>query len=403
MVLLINPVLGFSHVQLSIGIFGQNTGHLAILFISCMACHGELYRLRPPPAQLTAYYLAIALGGALGGILVSLCAPLVFTTYAEYPLVLFAVAILTLLCLMRDPTSRLYRGGFRVAWLSYVTIILCAFVAVQRRSAAINRDRVDKNRNFYGVLSLHLRNRNHPEQMYMELMHGRITHGLQLIDPERRSWPTAYFGPETGVGLALRDQSKPPIRVGIVGLGVGTVATYARREDVFRFYEINPKVVEYAREVFTYLADSKARPEVVLGDARLSLERETPQNFDVLVLDAFSGDAIPMHLLTKEAFEIYERHLSHEGVIAVHISNRYIDLVRVLQAVGDALGYTMALVENKPDPAKFVAAAQWVLMTKGNGLRQFPDHALLANMRPTEGQHGVLWTDDHASLLPVLK
>jgi hypothetical protein len=305
--------------------------------------------------------------------------------------------------MFRDPSSRLHHGQHRLIWLSYIGLVLLAAVVIQRRGATWSTFRVETARNFYGVLSLYVRHRGNMPTMNMELMHGQITHGIQFADDSKRGRPTSYYAEETGVGLLLRHPpTAPPLRVGVVGLGVGTVAAYGKPGDVYRFYEINPQVVAYAQNSFTYLEESKAKVEVVLGDARLSLEREPPQDFDVLVLDAFSGDAVPMHLLTREAFAIYDRHLADRGVIAVHITNRHLDLTRVLRPIQTAYGYKSVLIETGRDDATLIWDASWVLLARNQESLAMP--ALSRVARPLGDETaGVLWTDEYTSLLPVLK
>ena len=231
-----------------------------------------------------------------------------------------------------------------------------------------------------------------------ELWNGRIVHGTEFTERDHRRVPTAYFGYQSGIGRLLGDPAMTaPRRVGVIGLGIGTLAAYARPGDVFRFYEINPMVQRMAREYFHYLGDCAGQVEVVHGDGRLLLEREDAENFDVLVLDAFSGDAIPLHLLTVEAFGIYLRHLAPDGVIAVHISNLHFGLGPVVDAVSHAhnLVYTAVFSQDVSQGAR---RSLWVLVARR------PEVLAKDRIReaalPTNGRR-VLWTDDHASLLDV--
>jgi len=260
------------------------------------------------------------------------------------------------------------------------------------------------SRNFYGVLNVTEDETGAPRQRGRSLVHGRITHGFQFRDPEKRRIPTLYFTEDSGVGITLRNYPRQgPMRVGVIGLGAGTIAAYGQAGDYYRFYEINPEVQRLARQYFTYLDDSLADVEVIIGDARLSMEREPPQQFDVLVLDAFSGDAIPAHLLTKEAFDVYRRHLRPRGVIAVNISNRHLDLSPVVARLAEhnRMESLYFLVGEDPERRRF--ASQWYAITNN---RQFLDNeAVQAAAHGQLGKYAMipLWTDQYNNLFRVLK
>jgi SAM-dependent methyltransferase len=256
-------------------------------------------------------------------------------------------------------------------------------------------------RNFYGVLKVRDSGEG-PEAMRI-LSHGTIIHGKQFIDAERRDWPTTYYSRSSGIGLAILDAGRHgPLRVGVVGLGTGTLASYGRPGDVYRFYDINPQVVALARSEFSYLKDSHARVEVALGDARLSLEREEKQNFDILALDAFSSDAIPVHLLTREAFDAYLRHLNPGGVLAVHISNRYLDLAPVVLQAARHHALEARLVTNEDDDDAGVYTSSWVLLSASPAV--FEREPLTAVAEEIEVERQVsLWTDDYSDLYRILK
>jgi SAM-dependent methyltransferase len=235
------------------------------------------------------------------------------------------------------------------------------------------------------------------------LSHGTIIHGKQFLEEDRRDWPTTYYGPTSGVALAILDaHPHGPVRVGVVGLGAGTLAAYGRAGDVFRFYDINPQVVDFARSEFSFLKDSPARVEVQLGDARLSLERESAQNFDVLALDAFSSDAIPVHLLTVEAFRTYLRHITPGGMIAVHTSNRYLDLTPVLQQAARQLSLELREVDNDDDNDKGVFRSDWVLLSASPAAFQRKLMRIAAQRVITEPRVEP-WTDDYTDLYSILK
>ena len=447
------------------------------LFICCMVCHGELYRLRPGPERLTAFYLSIAAGGALGGFFVAVVAPRLFTAFYELHWGALACGLLFLVaCLTerwavsepRGPRSGVWWGRivsflgspFRrgddwylmacvlpvlplavqrrallaklsshVALLALVAAVLyqcwkcrrlrfwrplaCAWLAVYWCALAValwthcrrsDFEVVHTSRSFYGMLTVFEHRKDQPEGHHFLLMNGRITHGLQFVDRERAMWPTTYYGPQSGVGLAARALPAGPRRLGLVGLGTGTLAAYGRAGDSVRIYEINPQVRQLANSWFTYLARCPAKVEVVLGDARLSLEREPPQRFDLLALDAFSSDAIPVHLLTREAVELYQRHLKPNGVLAIHISNHYLDLEPVVANLARHFGYQAALVDNgRADQEWWIYSSTWMLLTRDEGILKAPG---LAEARYSlEGRKAKLplWTDDYASLLPILK
>ncbi len=378
--------------------------HLAILFVVCMVCHGELYRLRPHPRHLTAFYLMVAVGGALGGVLVALVAPRVFLQYEEFELGVLACAVLGLLTRWLDQDSGMRRRESRWAW-ALVGLAYLGFGASLLGSTWARRGEIDHAvRNFYGAL--YVTERALGEVGIRSLWHGSTRHGIQLLDARRRL-PTSYFAEETGVGLAMAEVARrDALHVGVVGLGVGTLAAYGRPGDRLRFYEINPRVVDVARRHFSYLAASAAEVEVVLGDARLVLEEEPAQGFDLLVLDAFSSDAIPVHLLTREAFDTYLRHLREDGLLAVHISNRHLDLLPVLRGLAEEHALALLPISNKATGERgWVFSSDWVLMARDPARLDAPTLREAASrqgeaVRSTGSVH---WTDEYSSLLPVLR
>jgi SAM-dependent methyltransferase len=334
----------------------------ATLFAACMVCHGELARSKPHPRYLTGFYLMLALGGALGGVLVGLVAPNVFDDLLELPLGMVALCVFVILALLRDRGSLFHGRWGKAARLVFLAATVALGVELARITKEDSADTRVTLRNFYGVLNV--RDTGEGPDAMRVLSHGTIIHGKQFLDKMRRDWPTTYYGLASGVGLALLDaRARGPVRVGVVGLGAGTLAAYGRPGDVFRFYDINPKVVELARSEFSFLKDSPAKVEVQLGDARLSLEREPKWDFDVLALDAFSSDAIPVHLLTVEAFRAYLRQLRPGGVLAVHISNRYLDLVPVVQQAARRLSLELRQVDSDDDDDAGVYRSDWLLLS----------------------------------------
>jgi SAM-dependent methyltransferase len=372
------------------------------LFMCCMVCHGELARLKPHPNQLTSFYVMIALGGALGGVFVALIAPRVFAGFYELPLGLAACAFVVLAVLRADPESVLAGSWKEPVPLAaaLLTLAVAGYLGFVVREMG-NGARV-MVRNFYGGLKVLDETADDSEEPVRRLMHGTITHGEQYLNPKFRNRATTYYGPNSGVGLAIRqDQESGPVRVGVIGLGTGTLATYGRAGDYFRFYEINPLVLRLANTEFTFLKICKARLDVALGDARLSLEREPPQNFDVLAVDAFSSDAIPIHLLTREAFVLYFRHLKPDGVLAVHVSNKHLDLTPVVKLAAESLRKDARLVDTE-DEANDVFGSTWVLVTSGAGFFDGPLMRTAAVEVPMPRKKR-MWTDDYSNLFQILK
>ncbi|MGA2737912.1 MAG: fused MFS/spermidine synthase [Bryobacteraceae bacterium] len=372
------------------------------LFICCMVCHGELARLKPHPSRLTFFYVTIALGGALGGVFVALIAPRVFSGFYELPLGLAACGFVVLAVLRDDPESVL--GGpwrrpipLAAALLALAVAGYAGFVIHERGSGARLMAR-----NFYGGLKVTDDTAYDSDEPVRRLMHGTITHGDQYLNPKFQGRPTTYYGPNSGVGRAIRqDQESGPVRVGVIGLGTGTLSAYGRTGDYFRFYEINPLVLRLARTEFTFLKICKARLDVALGDARLSLEREPAENFDVLAVDAFSSDAIPVHLLTREAFVLYFRHLKPDGVLAVHVSNKHLELTPVVKLAAASLAKDARLVDTE-DEEDDVFGSSWVLVTSAAGFFDRPLMRTAAIAVPLP-QKMRMWTDDYSNLFQILK
>ncbi len=383
--------------ETAVAIWIQTAIYLAAMFVCCMVCHGELFRLRPQPRHLTSYYLMIAAGGALGGFTVAVVAPLVFRTYLELYLGLLACCLFALLA---DPSPAVRRR--RWLWVAVAAIGTVAVVLTGSRGQP--GDILDTQlRNFYGVLTLWEKYPHDPQRHRYVLQHGTTFHGLQFADPQRRRLPTAYYGPESGGGLAIEHfPRKTHRRIGVVGLGVGTLAAYGKAGDVFRFYEINPAVKHLAETRFSYLSDSPADVEVVMGDGRLSLEREPPQHYDVLVLDAFTSGAIPVHLLTREAFEIHLRHLKDDGVLAVHVSNYHLDLKPVLFKLAEHFRLQAVWISAAGNDQRGTLTCDWVLLTNNAEFLNVSRIRFAALSSKVNFQRTRLWTDDHVSLLDVL-
>ena len=374
------------------------------LFAGCMVCHGELARMAPDPRYLTPYYLAIAAGGGLGGIFVGVAAPLFFRTTYELPLGIAACAILALGSSVRNPGGnnrgrRLQRALLILA--SGISIAVSGYLILLIFQPPKGLRLLD--RNFFGVLKVADTGTPGDRNSRRILSHGSINHGAQFLQPDRRREPITYFHPDSGVGLAIRSRgSSNPLRVGIIGLGAGIIAANGRTGDVYRFYEINPLVVKIAKTDFTYLRDSLAEVEVILGDARLSLEREPQQNYDVLIVDAFSGDAIPIHLLTREALQQYLRHIKKDGILALHITNRYIDLKPVIQRLAEKAGMEAIAVNTAGNPETGAEAAEWVLLSAAGETLEKPPLRGAGKALPRTPDVR-MWTDDYSSLFRLLK
>ncbi|MCW5605031.1 MAG: fused MFS/spermidine synthase [Burkholderiales bacterium] len=364
------------------------------LFVCCMFCHGELYRLKPGPRHLTTFYLMISVGGALGALLVGIAAPNLLPGYFEMEITLVACAALLL--------GRTVSIRWWVAMASFS--VLTATVAIVAWN--IDEYRSDMRvmmRNFYGVV----RTRDHHDPVPFRVMyHGSIEHGGQLLDPALRNTPTSYFGPTSGYGRVFASLPDAPRRVGVVGLGAGVIAVYGRRGDLFRFYEIDPQVAAVAMMEFTFLRDSPAQMEVVLGDGRLSLEREPDQRFDVLAVDAFSGDSIPMHLITREAMATYVRHLKPDGVMVFQATNRFVDIAPVIERLASAFGMTAMLVSDSPEevdgPGYWLAETDQIIVTRNAELLQAERIRAVAEPLPPRPGFRI-WTDDFYNLLRILK
>lgn len=375
------------------------------LFVCCMVCHGELVKLKPQPSHLTSFYLATAAGGAAGGLFVALLAPVVFERLLELQLGLIACCVCVMLAHRRHRSGVL--SSDRTMWLWCGLLVACIGLFRMMNTTEASQTEVAVSRNFYGVLRVLEERTAEPRQHFRTLVHGRTEHGRQFLAADRRRQPTTYYGETSGVGLALQNLSRSRgIRGGFVGMGVGTLATYGKPNDVFRFYEIDPDIVRLAETEFSFLRDSDARIEIVLGDARLSLEREAPQNFDLLVLDAFSSDAIPVHLLTREAMTIYRRHLRNDGVLAIHISNRFFDLRPIVTRLAEEFGFRSAVVESVSNPELSQFVAHWMLLSKNDEFWARPALQQVLRFEPTKKKPTVsvpLWTDQFSNLLSILK
>jgi hypothetical protein len=392
------------------------------LFLGCMVAHGELHRLRPGPARLTAFYVCVAGGGALGGLFVGLLAPGIFDAYHELPLGVASCWVLALVALRRRPSAVLPPRLRTAAWAGAALLTVAMFGAYASRALDREAGTLAVERNFFGILRVIETPGGTP---FVVLRHGTTRHGLQYKSPGLRRRPTSYYGETTGIGLVLAERTHDPATpayIGVIGLGIGTLAAYGREQDRIVFYEIDSQVVRIARDsgAFSYLADSPAEIEIITGDGRLSLEAELGRGgaraFDVLVLDAFTSDSVPMHLLTAEAFRTYAAHLAPGGVLAIHVSNRYFDLTAPVARLGRELGLDAFVVVNQGAPQRLVEPARWVVLARNPNYfevlvaaaARLPSRAgrpltHAFRLAPEVVEDAPLWTDDFSNVLSLMR
>ena len=361
------------------------------LFVLCLFLHGELVRRKPPVGHLTTFYFMLSLGGAIGGLLVGIAAPKLLPGYFELPIALLAFIVL-LLALLDYRTGRI---TVMTAWAlaAGVTFAGWSYYDSYRSSSLAT------GRNFYGSLRVYKEDHGTDDEA-RALVHGTVDHGMQFTSPDRSREHITYYGPESGIALALTAVRRSPVRVAVIGLGAGSLASYSRPGDVFRFYEINPLVETFARRDFTYLSEARGKIEVVLGDGRLSLEREEGTAYDLIAVDAFSGDAIPAHLVTREAMQLYFRRLAPGGILVLHITNTHLDLEPVVAAAARDQRLHACLIKNLSDPLRRIYRSDWALLSK-EPLRNPKITDAADNLLPRENVP--VWTDDYSNLFRILK
>ncbi|NCW00970.1 MAG: hypothetical protein EBW20_03855 [Betaproteobacteria bacterium] len=377
----------------SLALFQVSGLYAAGLFVVCMFCHGELASLKPHPSRLTGFFLAMSLGGALGALSIAIAAPLLLDGYYELHLTVAGVAAMLLWRSLQAAWFwRLGSGG----------LLIGVLVLINQQLDDYRLGIREMERNFYGVV----RTRDYPsEPGFRYMLHGAINHGGQLQGEPFEMMPATYYSPGSGYGRLFEAMPEGPKRVGLIGLGAGALAAYAKEGDQWVIYEINPAVVRLAKKEFSFLQRMKAPYEIVLGDGRLALEREAPRQYDVLAVDAFSGDSIPMHLLTKEAMAAYVKHLAPGGVIVFQATNRFVDLQPVAKRLADAFGLQAVLIEDSPDfktgPERWYLNTDQIVMTKNKALFEHPafKEAKQIKLRDDVG----VFTDDHSNLLRILK
>jgi len=367
---------------------------LAECFIAGLFCHSEAYALRPErTTETTLFYLLIAAGGAAGTFFVGIASPMIFSANYDLALSFFVTAALAVAVTWSDGWPQ------RLLWSTAAALLL--FFAIMLRTAYA-REAILEVRNFYGTLRVKQMTGPHGGTERM-LLNGTIQHGTQLFAPGLTRTPTTYYADDSGIGVALHHCCDGhPRNIAVIGLGTGTIATYGAANDRIRFYEINPLVRPIAQNLFTYLRDSPAQISFVDGDARSSLTREEPQNFNVIAVDAFSGDAIPLHLLTIEAITLYKKHLAPDGVLAFHVSNQYLNLAPEIGLLATAANMQARLVESQPDDALGAYRATWILLTPSRAFFDQPEVAAAASIVSSDSRLRV-WTDDYSSILPILQ
>ena len=386
----------------------QVASDAAVLFAGCMVCHGELVRAKPAAEHLTGFYLAVAAGGAAGALAVAVGAPRLFTGFWEFHISLVAVGGLFLWAVVRDRRSFLRRSPLLIG-TGLAALVVSGGGVLLRQATASDVRTLYAARNFYGLLRV----QEDSAATYRKLLHGRITHGFQYTDSTLALLPTSYYSRESGVGLAIDNHPGRArgLRIGVVGMGTATLAAYVRDIDTIRFYEINPAIPLLSAgpaPLFRYVSSCPGTVEVAMGDARLTLEREVaegdPRRFDVLALDAFSSDAIPVHLLTEEAFDLFLRRVRVPGgILAVHISNRYLDLVSVVHGYAERHGLPSVMISADEDD-RGGWTSDWILISRSDSLFNVDPIAAAATAWDSTSYHPIRpWTDQYSNLLSVLR
>ncbi|MEI8266677.1 MAG: fused MFS/spermidine synthase [Betaproteobacteria bacterium] len=370
------------------------------LFFVCMACHGELARLKPEPRRLTAFYLCMSVGGALGSLFMAVLAPLVFKGYFE----LYAALVVAGMAAWLLPLPAWASSRRLVLRAAVGAVVLCTgALSVQGVKTYVEAVRF-MDRDFYGVVRT--RDSDVGGEPFRNLIHGAIAHGGQLLREDLRMAPSSYFGPTSGYGRVFASLPPGPRKVGVIGLGAGALAAYAKPGDDWVFYEISPAVVQAALQEFTFLPKFPGRHEVVVGDGRLALEREAPRQYDVLAMDAFAGDSIPTHLITREAMAAYLKHLKPDGVLVFQATNRFVNLMPVLHNLAQAFGMQAVLISDSPPTATgadyWLSSTDQVIVTRNAALLQSP--AIREVALPLQADPGLpVFTDDYVNLVRILK
>jgi hypothetical protein len=373
--------------------------YMATLLGVCLLAHGEVARIKPRAAYLTQYYMLLSAGGAIGGLVVAVACPTLLNTHFELPVMMSLVTALSFVmlfvCRGWSKTEYDWAAASRLKF-SATAMAIIPLIAL---TLAPQEEVITSERNFFGVLKVER------HELGVRLVHGSTIHGMQLSG-DRSAQPTTYYSEPSGVGRTFTalQHARPTLHVGVVGLGCGVLATYGRDSDRFDMIEINPAVIDIAQSHFSFLSDSRAKIQNHLGDGRLVLERMTDTKFDLLVLDAFSSDAIPAHLLTRESMSLYKERIKSDGVLAVHISNNHLDLAPLVHRLCADANLKSLLIRSNSDKNIGAEDALWVVVAD-------PGHDLWSNQLMSDGvgptaedlKNGPLWTDQHHNLVSVLR
>ncbi len=405
---------------LKLGITPIAVGYCVMLLILCYVLHGEAYRIRPGPARLTQFYLYVSLGGVLGGLFVAVVSPVVFVLHMELPVALVVGLVLLFACLWKDKLKDMPVTRVRYVMAAFALLLMALLASLGLTVFERTRNRIHLSRNFYGTYAVYEPPKDSSEPWHRSLHSGTTLHGMQFMEPEYRGVPATYYGRHSGVGMVMETLDSSPHKIGVVGLGVGTMAAYCRDVDTIRFYEINPRCPEIAQDLFFYLRETPAKYEIVMGDARLSLEAEPDQGYDVLLLDAFTSDSVPVHLLTLECMQLCHRHLKPGGVLCIHVSNRYLDLAPVVKAGAARLNMNLFGITSAEYTGLGATAAWWMILSDSKLVETRLDErikyvhekltpwdmspkAFCSKVPPSRWRDIEPWTDDFSNLFDVLK
>ncbi|MFI4938652.1 MAG: spermidine synthase, partial [Candidatus Berkiellales bacterium] len=382
---------------------------LALLFSACMICHGELIRLKPHQQDLTLFYLFIALGGMLGGLFTNAVLLLLLTQWWDFYVPMIIITLLVVMLGIDQLQKAKHLWNLGVASIS-VMVFLALLCAIFYQIYFPKQHLIAAERSLYGFLRVFDDRYPDPTLNDRRLMHGTIIHGLEYQDPAKKLWPTLYYGWNSGAGIAikfLRENTTRPLKIGVVGLGCGTIAALTHQGDEITFYEIDDKVNKIAHHYFSFLKLSAAANQIILGDARIQLQKELSlphfRKYDLLVIDAFNGDAIPFHLITKEAMQIYRDHLTEDGIIAFHTSNTYLDLLPVTKALATDQHCAFYWLKSHQEISKDIVPSTWALISCHKELAPWLNKQRGFDLKPTAEVSPILWTDDYNSILPLLR
>lgn len=383
---------------------------LGVFFI-CMALHGELARKKPDEGNLTLYYFIISVGGVLAGIFIIFIVPHILTGYWEIYIAFIGSALLLTLVILKEMNTKENRRFRSMYYITGAASIIGIIFALTKEYRGFNKNVISSVRNFYGVLKVSEENIGKPNWQ-RTLTHGDVMHGIELMNPESSNIPLTYYGPQSGIGLALSqfpsraDENFSGMKVGMIGLGTGTISAYETEKDDYIYYELNPQVNNLARKYFKYLNNSKGKTEVIIGDGRITLENELKDNgsnqFDVLAIDAFSGDEIPTHLMTYEVAQLYMKHLKSNGILAFHITNKYLDLMPVMCGMSESLKRKLFYIIQQPDEHNPIGSL-WVLFTTNQIFLKNPLVSKHLQEYDISLNPKVYWTDDYSSLIPLFQ